>query len=188
MNIFWTNELYCFLNWLLLTEWMHVLYSELYCGILSTTVYCYCDRILCRFPRGTTTVYWLMAIITVRSFKTYCYCYANGCTTYDCLLYWTTEVLIELNCFHFCKDIHSKPLYALCYSLGFSSLLIYICRCTGTRPQLEASGLLQFCQANYRASLRGSKPILLRLRGVLGLPLLYRLTVLYRLNVYCTVT
>ena len=152
------TELDCLLNWY---YWMNVCPLFLNCTVASlvSTVYCYCycHRDLCRFPCGTTTVYWLMAIITVRSFKTYCYWYANGCTTYDCLLYWATEILIELNCFHYCKDIHSKPLYALCYSLGFSSLLIYICRCSGTRPQLEASGLLQFCQASLCASLRGSE-------------------------------
>ena len=161
-----STDIFWILNWTVywtgIIYWMNVCPLFLNCTVASLVLtvycYCYCDRILCRFPRGTTTVYWLMAIITVRSFKTYCYCYANGCTTYDCLLYWATEILIEMNCFHYCKDIHSKPLYALCYSLGFSSLLIYICRCTGTRPQLEASGLLQFCQASLCASLRGSEP------------------------------
>ena len=127
---------------ILLIEWMYVLYSELYCGILSN--YCYWLLLLQRSLSVPSlepllfTDWW--PSLTVRSLRPTVYCYANGCTTYDCLLYWTTDILIELNFFHYCKDIHSKPLYALCYSLGFSSLLIYICRCTGTGSKLEASG------------------------------------------------
>ena len=58
----------------------------------------------------------------------------------DWPIYWINEL------FKYWKDIHPKPLYVLCYSLGFSSLLIYICRCSGTGPLLGASGKLLFCQ------------------------------------------
>ncbi|GMP71263.1 hypothetical protein CsSME_00029744 [Camellia sinensis var. sinensis] len=81
---------------------------------------------------------------------------------------------------------NSDPIY-MAYHDEEWGVFIHDDKCSATRPELGAWVRLQFCQASLCASLRGSEPIVLRLRGVLQFPLLYCLTVLYRLNVFRTV-
>ena len=75
---------------------MYVLYSELYCGILSN----YCLLLLLQRSLSVPSLEPLLLLtdghhLLLGLFKTYylLYCYANGCTTYDCIDR-PTEILI----------------------------------------------------------------------------------------------
>ena len=115
-------------------------------SLATTVIDCYCYRDLCRFPRWNHYCLliddhqWLFGLS-----RPTVYCAAMLMDAPHMTIYCTEQLIYWLKrLFSILKDIHSKPLYALCYSLGFSSLLMYVCRCTGTRPELGAWVRLPF--------------------------------------------
>ena len=114
----WYCYCYCYCT---ATDGHHLLFGLLRPGLLRPTVYC---TVTPRdVPHITILTEWLL--------------WPDIWATN-----WMTDELTEMTGFNTERTFILNPLYALYYSLGFSSLLIYICRCTGTRLQLGASGKL----------------------------------------------